>query len=51
MRWRWRWRAVPEKIRGFGHIRARSMQEARAEIERLYGEYYAIRPDVKLAAE
>ncbi|HEY8063415.1 MAG TPA: indolepyruvate ferredoxin oxidoreductase family protein [Methylosinus sp.] len=42
---------VPEKIRGFGHIRARSTQEARAEIERLYGEYHAIRSDVKLAAE
>jgi indolepyruvate ferredoxin oxidoreductase len=42
---------IPEKIRGFGHIRARSVLEARAEIARLYGEYYAIKPDVKMAAE
>jgi indolepyruvate ferredoxin oxidoreductase len=42
---------IPEKIRGFGHIRARSTQEARAEIARLYGVYHAIRPDVKMAAE
>ncbi|WP_159731080.1 indolepyruvate ferredoxin oxidoreductase family protein [Methylosinus sp. Ce-a6] len=42
---------IPEKVRGFGHIRARGVLEARAEIARLYGEYHAIRPDVKLAAE
>jgi indolepyruvate ferredoxin oxidoreductase len=42
---------IPEKIRGFGHIRARATQEARAEIARLYGEYYNARADVKLAAE
>jgi indolepyruvate ferredoxin oxidoreductase len=42
---------IPEKIRGFGHIRARHTQEARAEIARLYGEFHNARADVKLAAE
>jgi indolepyruvate ferredoxin oxidoreductase len=42
---------TPEKIRGFGHIRARHMAEAKSETLRLYGEFCATRADVKLAAE
>jgi indolepyruvate ferredoxin oxidoreductase len=42
---------IPEKIRGFGNIRARHTDEARAELARLYGEFHNARVDVKLAAE
>lgn len=42
---------VPEKIRGFGHVRARHMEAARAETLRLYGEFHIIRAELKLAAE
>ncbi len=42
---------IPEKIRGFGHIRARNTEEARAEMARLCGEFHTARADVKLAAE
>jgi indolepyruvate ferredoxin oxidoreductase len=41
---------VPEKIRGFGHVKARHIEAAKAENLRLYGEFNSIK-DVKLAAE
>ncbi len=42
---------VPEKIRGFGHVKARHIETAKAETLRLYGDYNSVRADVKLAAE
>ncbi len=31
--------ALPEKIRGFGHVKERAMREARAEAERLWARF------------
>jgi indolepyruvate ferredoxin oxidoreductase len=42
--------SLPEKIRGFGHIKARHIAAARVEDERLLREFREIAP-VKLAAE
>ncbi|MBI3275782.1 MAG: indolepyruvate ferredoxin oxidoreductase family protein [Methylocystis sp.] len=42
---------APEKIRGFGYVKARHIEAANAETARLYAEYHSLCVDVKCAAE
>jgi len=43
--------AIPEKIRGFGHVKARHVEAANAEEQALLEQFRAEPPPVKLAAE
>jgi indolepyruvate ferredoxin oxidoreductase len=43
--------AIPEKIRGFGHIKARSLQVAKADEAALLGQFRASAPMLLKAAE
>jgi len=43
--------SIPERIRGFGHVKERHILAAKAEEAALLGRYRAGSPPLKLAAE
>ena len=43
--------AIPEKIRGFGHVKLRSLEEAKAEERHLMEQFRAEARTMKIAAE
>ena len=43
--------AIPEKIRGFGHVKLRHIDSAKAEERALLAQFRAAPEDVRLAAE